>query len=551
MSFEERSLSPVRSRGLSKSEDTLILVRPFSDFDAESECSDGDDHRGGGALSEESGGESDGEGARRGAAADPAAFASAASRQKPELHPVVAAHGAGIGAEATRRYSEYRALATSSTEDLDVPEEGQLILTPSSANRPRLIGSRMLEDSRPKKSPDPMMIAIEESPEPVMIARRAPSKRHKSRIATLGREMFCTLMVPTEGSLPDVDLSVPTEWKDNGPERRSFFGGANDSGIDAETQRVEQRRRAVAEVERMAAALRSQSEEKALAMKAHRSRRKCRTETTLPSHMLLSTDFWSNSTTGTRASSKDPPQKDNPSRHQPVIIFDWDDTLLPTWYITEVVNVGEPSSTYGKLPEDSPFLAPLAAHAEIVKETLIAARQLANVAIVTLGARGWVDNSSDWFLPGVDIKKLLKDLNIPVYYARDHVSKSDRMAARAEEGVDLYMIAKRNAMKKCLKKFHAHIPDWQSQAHVISVGDSPVELEAVKEIMWDGSAEDNLVKAIKLMDDPTLDMLGMQLRLLCSWFPKVIEYEDDAYISMDNTATTGDLAKLFMAVAEN
>lgn len=218
---------------------------------------------------------------------------------------------------------------------------------------------------------------------------------------------------------------------------------------------------------------------------------------------------------------------------RPVVIFDWDDTLLPTWFITDVIHPCHPDGPkYGPLPKDSVFAGQLAEHARLVRETLITAAQVAKVAIVTLAARPWVHDSAEWFLPDGDIPELLKALDIPVYYAREFVSQHDRWACSVEEGVDLYMIAKRNAMTQVL---HRYCPRgrWKD-ANVTSIGDSGAEEEAMKEIMWE---HDGLCKTVRLIQEPALDVLGMELQILTSWFPKLVSYSEDAHIHMDSNPT--------------
>lgn len=51
---------------------------------------------------------------------------------------------------------------------------------------------------------------------------------------------------------------------------------------------------------------------------------------------------------------------------------------------------------------------------------LLTCRSMAQVAIVTLAERPWVLDSADHFLPGLNLKRLLRDLDIPVYYAVEY-----------------------------------------------------------------------------------------------------------------------------------
>lgn len=219
------------------------------------------------------------------------------------------------------------------------------------------------------------------------------------------------------------------------------------------------------------------------------------------------------------------------ARRQNIIIFDWDDTLFPTWYLTEVV---QPCSDakYAKLPEDSMFHSSLAAHAKLVKQILSAASSVAHVYIVTLGNRPWVENSSDWFLPGLDMAGLLKELGIHVYYAREHVKQSDLIAAGMEDGVNAYTIAKRNAMKKCMKRECRKT--GLKKVNAIAVGDSPAEMDAIRDVIWDEDADENRCKTVKFLSDPTLQALTSELLVFRSWISPLLAYDKDVDVDMGN-----------------
>jgi len=224
----------------------------------------------------------------------------------------------------------------------------------------------------------------------------------------------------------------------------------------------------------------------------------------------------------------------------PVIIFDWDDTLFPTWHVREVLHPCLPSShKYAELPEDSVFREALTHHAQLLREVLSHARTLGHVAIVTLARRPWVVNSARCYLPGLDMEELLDDLQIPVYYAREHLALWQKKAVSVEEGVCAYTIAKRNAVQRCLKDF-----GYRSTKglNFLSVGDSAIEEEAVKEVLWSGDAGDCVCKIVKLMEEPTLELLSMELQILQSSLVRLTSCGRDLCISMDGR---GSLAGQF------
>lgn len=211
--------------------------------------------------------------------------------------------------------------------------------------------------------------------------------------------------------------------------------------------------------------------------------------------------------------------------HQKVIIFDWDDTLFPTSYLKKVVRPTLDVECVTLADKQSVFHDTLAAHAQLVKQTLSAAASEAQVYIVTLGRQRWVEDSSDRFLPGLDMRAFLKQSGIRVYYAREHVTEVEQMTASCEEGVDEYTIAKRNAMNKCIKK--ARRRSGSQNVNVIAVGDSTSEIEAIHEVMWADDVDENLCKSIKFVSNPTIETLTSELSLLQYWIAPLLAYDKD------------------------
>jgi len=226
------------------------------------------------------------------------------------------------------------------------------------------------------------------------------------------------------------------------------------------------------------------------------------------------------------------------------VIFDWDDTLFPTRHVTEVVKAVHAKE--GPLPPESPFYAELKAHAQVVESILLSAREVVGrVSIVTLARRPWVETSAAWYLPGVDFEKLMQDLQIDIFYAREHITRPHIYHAQLEEGVDMFVIAKRNAMTRCLRKIYGSKARTARMMHVICVGDSTVEHLAIKEVLWCCPQEaGSFCKTIKLMSDPSVQNLSEELKVLTSWLQQIVACEKDFDISfesedfMENMAAT-------------
>mmetsp|Transcript_82033 Transcript_82033/g.171699 ORF Transcript_82033/g.171699 Transcript_82033/m.171699 type:complete len:413 (+) Transcript_82033:120-1358(+) len=221
-----------------------------------------------------------------------------------------------------------------------------------------------------------------------------------------------------------------------------------------------------------------------------------------------------------------------------VIIFDWDDTLFPTWFVSEVVMPCLPPEhkwdNEAVLPSDSPFAEALAKHAQTVYALLKIAREIGRVGIVTLAQRPWVLTSAKRFLPGLKFEDVLKELDIPIIYARESLRKPMISQAKVEEGVNIFTIAKQAAMLKALKKLYGRNP-WKN---VISIGDSIVERDAITEVLW-GHDQDSDVqpccKTVKLLEEPSTEQLGSELTLIGMWLRSMALHGEDFDVVMDDS----------------
>lgn len=221
------------------------------------------------------------------------------------------------------------------------------------------------------------------------------------------------------------------------------------------------------------------------------------------------------------------------------VIFDWDDTLFPTWYVCNVVVPCFPGgglTSEEPLPRESPFFAALSEHARTVEKALRAAAATAQVGIVTLGKKYWVKQSANRFLPGLDIVALLKELDIPIVYARECL-RASHTCAEQHEGVNLYTIAKTMAMRKMIKK---HCSKRCFNGNIISIGDSETERDAVKDLLWSFEEElegsNPLCKTVKFVRDPSLEQLGAELDLVTGSLQAMLAKCDDFDLSLDDNA---------------
>lgn len=180
-----------------------------------------------------------------------------------------------------------------------------------------------------------------------------------------------------------------------------------------------------------------------------------------------------------------------------MILVDWDDTLCPTSWVFEQIR---------KCPDNKALAAVEKASADLLREHsmtvvafLRAAGACAQVAVVTLATQDFFNQSADTFLHEVRVKDLFEELGIEVHFAE----RPTQVSFQGEIG------AKKKAMSQCLSKFYAGRP--LTRWNVLSVGDSEIELEALKSLL--GSKwRSPLCKTVKFDARPTLTQLTAQLK---------------------------------------
>uniref|UniRef100_A0A7S4RK86 Uncharacterized protein n=1 Tax=Alexandrium monilatum TaxID=311494 RepID=A0A7S4RK86_9DINO len=177
------------------------------------------------------------------------------------------------------------------------------------------------------------------------------------------------------------------------------------------------------------------------------------------------------------------PPTQRPPKHQTVIIFDWDDTLL----CSSAINAAQWSTSELQELERA------------VAAVLEAAMELGETMIVTNGNGSWVHDSSHRFLPG--LVPTLEQMTV--------------MSARAMYE-QMYpgdpFSWKRQAFRQILRCRRAQCPS-EGGVNLVVLGDSPAEMEAAHSAakVYDGPA---LIKTVKFREAPSVSqLLGQILRV--------------------------------------
>lgn len=195
-----------------------------------------------------------------------------------------------------------------------------------------------------------------------------------------------------------------------------------------------------------------------------------------------------------------------------LIIFDWDDTILPTSFLLS--NGYHPSNLVSLKDEHRIQLEEL----EKVSINLInLAKKCGKVCIVTNSQKGWVEITSAKFVPR--LRNHLKD--VEVISAR--TSHEDRHPNKP-------MMWKLLSMAECITK-HFKNPDVVTD--FISFGDSPDEREASRLISKGLSS--STLKSVKFCRSPNIIQLHKQLEVIHNNFPFICTHKDNLDLMLNIT----------------
>ena len=204
------------------------------------------------------------------------------------------------------------------------------------------------------------------------------------------------------------------------------------------------------------------------------------------------------------------PQAAKPPKHQTAIIFDYDDTLIPSVYLNH-----RPDGL--AKPEVKKHLETIATHGAALLEL---AAKFGHVFIITNAIHGWVFYSAEKYLPSL-LPTLKK---VKVISARDSFE---------HQYPGQYHEWKVQAFLKVQKELNQQVI-----TNLISLGDSMIEHDAVH--VMGAEFSEALVKTIKFRDTPTPEELAKQLELVLAKFEKIALNARNLKISLERKWTPGN-----------
>jgi len=204
--------------------------------------------------------------------------------------------------------------------------------------------------------------------------------------------------------------------------------------------------------------------------------------------------------------------KSSNNNKETMIIFDWDDTLLASSFL---------SSKGFRLDTDPKRILECEAQLKELEQSIISvltlAQQYGDVHIVTNAETGWVQLSAQKFIPGV----------LP------YINKLNVLSARSTyEGryPDAPLKWKFYAFQDKLASLFAQP---KKSKNIISFGDSHVEREAIRAVTR--GYPNTRTKSVKFAERPSLEQLRRQIELVTNCFQYICNHDGDLDLQLTVT----------------
>ncbi|RLN50022.1 hypothetical protein BBJ29_002953 [Phytophthora kernoviae] len=209
----------------------------------------------------------------------------------------------------------------------------------------------------------------------------------------------------------------------------------------------------------------------------------------------------------------------------PIIILDWDDTILPNTHLAKL----------GFSSEEIPFEVPedsrenLAELSNEVENFLNACLKVGTCFIVTNGLHGWVERSCQRFLPNV--VPLLAEMTIISARSNFESVYPDRPI---EWKIAVYrdLLVKRGLTYELPTESHGVYQEHRGPQQVIALGDSQVDRCAIQYVAR--RTPNTMLKSIKFLDNPSMTQLQKQLHLMGGFIVQLSAHDETLDLELSN-----------------
>jgi len=248
-------------------------------------------------------------------------------------------------------------------------------------------------------------------------------------------------------------------------------------------------------------------------------------------------------------------------RSQTVIVFDWDDTLFPTSYIIDEMKLDWrfPIAQQRLAPNQKREVFRKLGNCEAFAASLLQkAHTCGHVVVVTLAAKGWVEQACRLFYTKVG--DLLRNYKIKIVNAQEKAR--NRQACNVlpngkpldpSNMEEYYGLLKGRAIAEEIDRFYSQY-EGQTWKNVLSIGDSRFErygvlaastaymqqrristlldrpFQPAQRNAWQKVEDDKVVhlrvKVCKLVDNPDMDELAIELEMISKWLNLMVSLNE-------------------------
>jgi hypothetical protein len=197
------------------------------------------------------------------------------------------------------------------------------------------------------------------------------------------------------------------------------------------------------------------------------------------------------------------PQAQRKPAHQTVIVFDWDDTLLYTAFITQMAGRNIPEATKSHLSRIE----------QTAYQLLETALGLGHTFIITNAVAGWVEESAAYWMPSL----------LPILQKVRIISARTTQEANCGGDVSQWKI---KAFLEMGEEF-----DTDVLTNLVSIGDSNFELDAANVLGKQFSR--SFIKTVKLKEAPLPQEHTKELDLLAPKLQTIVEKACDLKVKLE------------------
>ena len=190
-------------------------------------------------------------------------------------------------------------------------------------------------------------------------------------------------------------------------------------------------------------------------------------------------------------------------KHETLLIFDYDDTLFPTSFLASRgyrLDGPDASADIQRLLDE---------YADVVETSLLQARELGHVVILTNAETGWIELTSQKFMPR--LSELLE--SFPLVSARSTYEPL---------GISSPFQWKLRAFESVINEHYDRVRSFSCR-NVLSFGDSIHERDAAHQVC--ANLPQSVCKSIKFMERPDVAQLTKQHSLIRDCFEQIVHHQ--------------------------